>query len=84
MIADINNICICYGLFILFRAGTILTRVNPNFISAIETAIIIKDDLNCYKHLDYSSYFCKFCYAMVVEKKIPKFGSANYINILLY
>lgn len=82
-IAGTNDVCICCGLFIPFGACTILTGVYPNFVSAIEAAIIVKDDLGCCARVDAGSYFCKSCYGMVVEKKIPKFGSANCINVSL-
>lgn len=54
------------------------------FISTIEVAIIVENDFDNYEYTDNSFYFCKSYYNMIVKEKIPKFGSANYINILPY
>lgn len=51
--------------------------------------MVIKATIIANDHLDYCEctangfYSCKFCYNVIVEKMIPKFGSANYINVLL-
>lgn len=84
MIADTNNIYACCDLFILFGADIILTKIHFDFISAIEAAIIVKNNLDCCRYIDIGSYFCKFCYVIVIEKKISKFGSANCINVSSY
>lgn len=41
VIADINDICACCGLCILFGTGTLLTIVYPKFVSAIKAAVIV-------------------------------------------
>lgn len=84
MIADTNNVCACYNFFILFGANIILTRVYSDFVSAIKAAIIVKKDFDCCGRINASSYFCKFCYSIIVKKKILKFGSATCINVLSY
>lgn len=84
MITDINNICIHCRLFILFKAGILLTKIYPDFVLAIKTIIIVNNDLEYYRYTDNSSYFCKSYYNIIVEKKLPKFRSANYINVLPY
>lgn len=61
-----------------------LTRIHPDFVSVIEAAVIVEDDLDCCGRVDAGSHFCKFCYGMVVEKKIPKFGSINCIYVSHY
>ena len=66
MIADTNNICAYYGLFIPFGTGTLLTKVHSEFVLAIETAIIVDDNLDYCKHTDNSSHFCNNYYAMIV------------------
>lgn len=81
MIVDTNNICTYCGVYIPFGAGTLLTRIHSKIVSAIKAAVIIKGDLDCYGHADNGSHFCKSGYGMIFEKKITKFGSANYINV---
>lgn len=82
MITDINNVCICYNLFILFRANTLLIKVYSKFVSTIKATVIVDNNSNYCRHTDNSSHFCKSCYSITVKKKIPKFGSAKYINVL--
>ena len=60
----------------------LLTRVHPEFISAIEASVIVEDDLDYCGSTDNGFQFCKSCYCMIIEKKIPKFGSANCSNVL--
>ena len=83
VIADTYDVCACYGLFIVFRTGFLLTRVHPEFISAIKAGVIVKDDFDYCKCTDKGFQFCRSCYGMIIEKKIAKFGSANYINVSL-
>lgn len=61
-----------------------LTKIHPNLLSAIEASIIARNNFNYCRRIDTGSHFCKSYYAMVVEKKITKFGFANYINVLPY
>ncbi len=84
VIADINDICACCGLFILFVTGTLLIKANPEFVLAIKAAVIVDDDLDNCGRTDNNSHFCNTCYGIIVEKQIPKFGSANCINVLPY
>lgn len=83
MIININNVCTCCNLFILFGTSILLTKIHSEFILVIEAAIIVNDDLNYCGRADNRFHFCNFCYDMIIEKKILKFGSANYITILL-
>lgn len=84
VIASTNDICACCDLFILFGAYTMLTRIHPDFISTIKTAVIVQDHLDYFKHVDAGFHFRKSCYKMVIEKKITKFRSANCINVSRY
>lgn len=84
MIIDTNNICTSYGLFILFGAGTLLTKIHPDLILIIKAVIIVDNNFDCCGRIDNAFYFCKFCYTMIIEKKILKFRSVNYINVLSY
>lgn len=84
VIANTNNVCVYCNLFILFRAGKLLTKVHLDFVLAIKTTIKVINNLICYGYNDNSSHLCKFCYSIIIEKKIPKFGFANCINILFY
>lgn len=84
MIVDINDIYAYYGLFILFRAGILLTRIYSDFILAIKATIIANDNLDYYKYTNNDSDFCKFYYSIIIEKKITKFRFANFINIWFY
>lgn len=84
MIVDINDVCACYNLFILFETGILLTKVYPEFVLTIEVTVIVDDDLDCCRHIDNSFYFCNTYYGMIVEKQISKFGFANCINVLPY
>lgn len=59
-----------------------LTKIYSEFISVIEVAIIVKNNLDYCKHIDHNFHFCKSYYSMIVQKKIPKFRFTNYINIL--
>lgn len=81
MIININNICTYYSLFILFEADTLI-KVCLQFIFTIKATIIVKNNHNYCRYIDKRSYFCKFYYNMIIEKKILKLGFANYINIL--
>ncbi len=83
VIADTNDVCTCCGLFIPFGTGTLLTKIHPEFVSAIEVAVIVDDDLDYCGRTDNSSHFCNTCYSIIIEKQISKFGSTNYINVLL-
>ncbi len=82
VIADTNDVCTCCGLFIPFGMDTLPTKVHLELVLAIEAAIIVDDDLDCWGHTDNSSHFYNTSYGMIVEKQIPKFGSANCINVL--
>ena len=68
----------------MFGTSSLLTRVYSKFVSAIEADVIIKDGLNYCGCTDNSFQFCKSCYGIIIEKKILKFRSANYINISPY
>lgn len=68
MIVDTNNVYACYGLYILFEAGTFLTRRYPEFVSTIKVAVIIEDNLDYCGHIDNRSHICKSYYAMIFEK----------------
>lgn len=81
VIADTNDVCACCGLLIVFGTGSLLTRLYPEFVSAIKVGVIVEDDLDCCGCTDNGFQFCKSCYGMIIEKKIPKFGSANCINV---
>ena len=82
MIIDINDVCTCCSLFIPFGTSILLTKIHPKLVSAIKAAIIVDNDLDCYRHTDNSSYFCNTCYVIIFERQILKFGSTNCINIL--
>lgn len=84
MIADRNDICTCCSLYIPLRVSTLLIKVHPEFVSTIKAAVIVGDNLDCCRYTDNGSHFCKSCYGMIFEKNIPKFGSANRINVLSY
>lgn len=82
MIIDRNIICICYNLCILFEASILLMKVYPKFLSVMKAAIIVKNNFDYYGNTNNNFYICKSCYSMIVERKISKFISINYINIL--
>lgn len=84
IITNTNDIYTCFILYISFRTGTLLIRVYPDFISIIKAVVIIEDNLDCCRYIDNDFHFCKSCYSMIIKKKIPKFGFANYINVLSY
>lgn len=83
MIVDIRNICICYNLFIISGTGFLLIRIYPKFVSIIKASFIIENDFDYCRCINTSFQFCKSCYKIIIEKKISKFGSNNYINILI-
>lgn len=68
MIVDKNNVCVCYNWFILFRTCILLTKVHPEFVLAIQVAVIVDDDLDCYRYINNSSHFSNSCYGMTVQK----------------
>lgn len=84
MIIGTNDICACYGLFILFEAGTLLPKVYPDMVLAIEDIIIADNNLDYYRRIDNGFHFYKSSYSITIEKKISKFRSANCINVLPY
>lgn len=61
-----------------------MSKIYLNFVLAIEAAVIINNNHDYFAYIDNRSHFCKSFYYMIVEKKISKFGSANYINVLSY
>ena len=81
VIADINDICARCSLLIMFETGFLLTWVHPKFVSAIEAGVIVEDDLDYCEYTNNGFQFCKSCYDMIIKKKIPKFKSANCINV---
>lgn len=83
VIADTNDVYACCSLFMSLETSTLLTKVYPEFVSAIEAAIIVNDNFNCCGRTDYSSHFCNTYYDMIIGEQIPKFRSANCINVLL-
>lgn len=78
-----NDVCNCYNIFIPFGADILLTKIYPEFVLAIEAAVIADNNLHYYRYSKNSFYFCKIFYNIIIEKKKPKFGSANCINVLL-
>lgn len=84
LIADTNDVCAYCGIVIVFGTGFLLTRVYPEFVSAIKADIILKVDLDCCGYTNNDYQFCKSGYNMIIEKKIPKFGSINCINVSPY
>lgn len=70
MIVDINNICIYYSLFILFRTGILLIKVHSVFLLAIKHTIIVDHDFDCCRYTNNDSHFCNTHYNMIVEKQI--------------
>lgn len=83
IIVDTNHIYIYCSLFILFKADTFLIKVYSQFVIVIKAIIIVNISLDYCNHANNSFYCYKFCYNLIVEKKISNFRSANYINILL-
>ncbi len=67
VIADTNDVCVCCSLFIPFGTGTLLTKVHPEFVSAIKAAVIVYDDLDCCGYTDNSSHFYNIFYGMIVK-----------------
>lgn len=59
-----------------------ISKIHLEFVSAIEVAVIVDDDLNYCGRTDNNSHFCNTCYSIIVKKQISKFRSANYINVL--
>lgn len=79
-----NNVCAYCNLFIPFETDILLTKVYLEFVLAIEAAVIVNNDPDCYERTDNNFHFCNICYDIIVEKQIPKFESANCINVLLF
>lgn len=61
IITNINNVYGYYNLFILFKISTLLAKIYLEFILAIETNIIVNNNLDCYRYINNSFYFCNFC-----------------------
>ena len=72
------------GLFIIFKTNILLTKVYLEFVLAIKTAIIINNNFYHCGGINNCVYFYNYYYNKIFEKKIVKFESANYINILLF
>lgn len=82
VIVDTNDVCTCSSVFIPFRTSTLLIKEHSELVSVIKVSVIVDDDLDRYGHTNNNSHFCNFYYNMIIEKKIPKFGSSNCINNL--
>lgn len=52
MIANINDVYTCCGLFIVFKIGFLLTKIYQEFVFTIKADVIVKDDLDCYRCID--------------------------------
>lgn len=81
VIADTNDVYAYYGLLVVFGTGFLPTRVYPDFVSVIEENVIVEDNLDYCGYTDNGFQFCKSCYGMIIERKIPKYWSANCINV---
>lgn len=82
MIAKTNDISIHCNLYISFWANILLTRLDLNFIFSIEVVIIVEDNFDSCGYIDNSFHFSNSYYIMIIGKKILKFKSINFINIL--
>lgn len=69
-------------IYLFCLKSVLLTKVYLNIVFAKKAAIIVKNNFNCCKYIDADFYFYQFYYTIIIEKKISKFGFANYINIL--
>lgn len=77
-----NGVYACYSLFIPFGTGIFLTKGYPEFVLAIQAAVIVNDDLDYCRSTNNRSHFCNIYYGIIVEKQIPKFRSINCIHVL--
>lgn len=66
------------GLFILFEASILLTKVY------IKATVINNNNLDCYGHTNNSFHFCKSCYSMIVKKKYQNFDCINVLPCQKY
>lgn len=82
MIVNINNVCSYCNLFILSRTSTLYPKVYSDFVFLMEAAVIANHYHDYCRHTDNGSHFCKSYYYIFIEKKITKFRSVNYINVL--
>lgn len=52
-------------LFIPSKTDISLTKVYPEFLLAIEAAVIVDNNLNYCRCIDKKSHFCNFYYSMI-------------------
>lgn len=64
-------------------ASILLTKVHLDFKLVIKATVMVNNNLDYYRYINNNFHFCKSYYDMIIKKKIPKFGSANYINVWL-
>lgn len=81
VIANTNNVYVYYNLLIFFVADILLTKIYLKFLLAIKTAIIVNNNLDYYRYINNSSYFCKFCYDIIVKKK---YQNLDLLTILTF
>ena len=68
VIIDTNDVYAYCNLFLLFGTNILLIKVYPECVLAIKAIIIVDDNLDYYRHIDNSSYFCNICYGMIIMK----------------
>lgn len=83
MSIDINGVCAYCDLLIIFRTSILVTRINLEFVFAIEANGICEDNLDYCGYTHNGFQFYKSYYGMIIKKKFQKFEIAHCINILL-
>ena len=72
VIVDTSDVFAYCGFFIPFGASILLTKLYPEFVSAIEAVVIVKDNFYCCENTNDGFHFYKSCYGMIVKAKILK------------
>ena len=58
-----------------------LHKTDPAFRRAVSSKTLVEADLDWCGLKDDKFYFCKACYGMILQSKIPKFGSVNAVSM---
>ena len=75
VVADTTNFCASCGQFISHAFVNMLHKTDLVFRKAVLSKTVVEADLDCW------FYFCKACFGMILQSKIPKFGSVNAVSM---
>ena len=81
VVADTTNVRASCGQFIHHTFIKMLHKTDPIFRRAVSSKTLVEANLDYCRLKDDKFYFCKACYGMILQSKIPKFGSVNAVSM---